>query len=52
MQSWETILKAQNFKRYLTLPQTAEECQLDVEDLTFNDYIFVIGKWLVVERGR
>lgn len=44
------------WERYQTflrdLPQTVEECQLDVEDLIFNDYIFVIGKWLVAERGR
>ena len=44
------------WERYQTfmrdLPRTAEECQLDVEDLIFNDYIFVIGKWLVAERGR
>ena len=44
------------WERYQTflrdLPQTAEECQLDVEDLIFNDYIFVIGKWLVAERDR
>lgn len=44
------------WERYQTflreLPQTAEECQLDVEDLIFNDYIFVIGKWLMAERGR
>ena len=44
------------WERYQTflrdLPQTAEECQLDVEDLIFNDYIFVIGKWLVAERGH
>lgn len=33
------------------LPQTAEEYQLDVEDLIFNDYIFLIGKWLVATRG-
>lgn len=43
-------------ERYQTflrnLPQVAEEYQLDVEDLIFNDYIFVIGKWLVAERGR
>ena len=32
-------------------PQMAEEYQLDVEDLIFNDYIFVIGKWLVAPRG-
>ena len=32
------------------LPQTVEECRLDVEDLIFNDYIFVIGKWLEAER--
>ena len=44
------------WERYQTflrdLPQTTEECQLDVEDLIFNDYIFVIGKWLMAERGR
>ncbi len=44
------------WERYQTflrdLPQTVEECRLDVADLTFNDYIFVIGKWLVIERGR
>lgn len=38
------------WERYQTflqdLPQTVEECRLDVEDLTFNDYIFVIGEWL------
>ena len=34
------------------LPQTAEECQLDVEDLIFSDYIFVIGKWLVIDRNH
>ena len=43
------------WERYQTflreLPQTAEECQLDVEDMIFNDYIFVIGKWLMAERG-
>ena len=31
--------------------QMAEEYQLDVEDLIFSDYIFVIGKWLVAPRG-
>ena len=44
------------WERYQTflkdLPQTAAECQLDVEDMIFNDYIFIIGKWLVAERDR
>lgn len=37
------------WERYQTflqdLPQTAEECQLDVEDLIFNDYLLVIAAW-------
>ena len=28
------------------LPQTAQECQLTVEDLIFNDYTWVITQWL------
>lgn len=27
------------------LPQTVEECRLDVEDLIFNDYLLVIATW-------
>ena len=37
------------WERYQTffrdLPQTAEECQLDAEDLIFNDYLLVIAAW-------
>lgn len=43
----------ERYQTFLTdLPQMAEEHQLDVEDLIFNDYIFMIGKWLVTERNR
>ena len=38
------------WRRYQTfmreLPQTAEELQLDVEDLIFNDYASVIARWI------
>ena len=44
------------WERYQTflrdLPQTAEECQLEAEEMIFHDYIFVIGKWLVAARGH
>ena len=44
------------WERYQTflkeLPQTAQECQLDAEDMIFNDYIFVIGEWLKVQPSR
>ena len=33
-----------DFKR--DLPQTARECQLTVEDLIFNDYTWVVTRWL------
>ena len=31
------------------LPQTAQECQLTVEDLIFNDYILLVAQWLESE---
>ncbi len=43
------------WERYQTflwdLPQTVEECQLDVEDLIFNDYILVVEEWLKTSDG-
>ena len=44
------------WERYQTflrdLSQTAEEYQLEAEEMIFHDYIFVIGKWLVAARGH
>ena len=31
------------------LPQTAQECQLTVEDLIFNDYTLLVAQWLESE---
>ena len=31
------------------LPQTAQECQLTVEDLVFNDYTLLVAQWLESE---
>lgn len=31
------------------LPQTAQECQLTVEDLIFNDYTLLAAQWLESE---
>ena len=43
---WE---RYQTFSR--DLPQTVEECQLDIEDLIFNDYILVVEEWLKTSDG-
>ena len=44
------------WERYQTflrdLSQTAGEYQLEAEEMTFHDYIFLIGKWLVAARGH
>ena len=34
------------------LPQTAQECQLTVEDLIFNDYTLVVTRWLKTKANR
>ncbi len=43
------------WERYQTflrdLPQTVEECRLDIEDLIFNDYILVVEEWLKTSDG-
>lgn len=33
------------------LPQTAQECQLTVEDLIFNDYTLLVAQWLESEEN-
>ena len=33
------------------LPQTAQECQLTVEDLIFNDYTLLVAQWLESKRN-
>ena len=33
------------------LPQMAQDFQLEVNDLIFNDYVWVLGKWLVAETS-
>ena len=33
------------------LPQMAQDFQLEVNDLIFNDYVWVLGKWLVAETN-
>ena len=36
----------ERYQTFLTeLPQTAEECLLDADDLIFNDYLLVIAAW-------
>ena len=39
----------QNFMR--DLPQMAQDFQLEVDDLIFNDYVWVLGKWLMAETS-
>ena len=39
----------QNFMR--DLPQMAQDFQLEVNDLIFNDYVWVLGKWLLTETS-
>lgn len=34
------------------LPQTAQECQLTIEDLIFNDYTWVVTQWLSTKANR
>ena len=34
------------------LPRTAQECQLTVEDLIFNDYTLVVTRWLKTKANR
>ena len=34
------------------LPQTAQECQLTVEDLIFNDYTLVVTRWSRTKANR
>ena len=41
---WE---RYQNFMQ--DLPQMAQDFQLEVNDLIFNDYVWVLGKWLLAE---
>ena len=43
---WE---RYQNFIR--DLPQMAQDFQLEVNDLIFNDYVWVLGKWLLAETS-
>ena len=33
------------------LPQMAQDFQLEVNDLIFNDYVWVLGKWLMAETS-
>ena len=33
------------------LPQMAQDFQLEVDDLIFNDYVWVLGKWLIAETN-
>ncbi len=34
------------------LPQLAQECQLEVDELIFNDYTFVLAEWLTTKTSR
>ena len=43
---WE---RYQNFMK--DLPQMAQDFQLEVNDLIFNDYVWVLGKWLLAEMN-
>ena len=43
---WE---RYQNFME--DLPQMAKDFQLEVDDLIFNDYVWVLGKWLIAETS-
>ena len=43
---WE---RYQNFMR--DLPQMAQNFQLEINDLIFNDYVWLLGKWLVAETS-
>lgn len=43
---WE---RYQNFMQ--DLPQMAQDFQLEVNDLIFNDYVWVLGKWLLAETS-
>ena len=43
---WE---RYQNFMG--DLPQMAQDFQLEVNDLIFNDYVWVLGKWLMEETS-
>lgn len=33
------------------LPQLAQDFQLEINDLIFNDYVWLLGKWLVAETS-
>lgn len=39
----------QNFVK--DLPQMAQDFQLEVNDLIFNDYVWVLGEWLIAETS-
>ena len=44
---WE---RYQEFMR--DLPQLAQECQLEVDELIFNDYTFVLAEWLTIQANH